>query len=50
MRGFTKLHGSTNDIWDKMTRYIRKIAKEILGESRGYGPRGKYSWWWIESV
>lgn len=26
------------------------MAKETLGESRGFSPRGKYSWWWKESV
>ncbi|RZB55499.1 Villin-4 isoform D [Glycine soja] len=29
---------------------IIKVAKETLGESRGFGPRGKESWWWNESV
>ncbi|KAL2947084.1 hypothetical protein AAZX31_20G050700 [Glycine max] len=33
-----------------MSQEIIKVAKETLGESRGFGPRGKESWWWNESV
>ncbi|KAH1206129.1 Craniofacial development protein 2 [Glycine max] len=42
--------GSANDMWNKMSQEIIKAAKETLGESRGFGPRGKESWWWNESV
>ncbi|KAL5186030.1 Craniofacial development protein 2 [Glycine soja] len=42
--------GSANDMWNKMSQEIIKVAKETLGESRGFGPRGKESWWWKESV
>ncbi|KAH1250173.1 Craniofacial development protein 2 [Glycine max] len=42
--------GSANDLWNKMSQEIIKVAKETLGESRGFGPRGKESWWWNESV
>ena len=38
--------GSANEMWDKMAKRIRKVAKEILGESRGVGLRGKESWGW----
>ncbi|RZB42550.1 Craniofacial development protein 2 [Glycine soja] len=40
--------GSANDMWNKMSQEIIKAAKETLGESRGFGPRGKESWWWNE--
>ncbi|KAL5195585.1 LINE-1 retrotransposable element ORF2 protein [Glycine soja] len=33
-----------------MSQEIIKVAKETLGESRGFGPRGKESWWWNENV
>ncbi|KAH1199987.1 Cationic amino acid transporter 9, chloroplastic [Glycine max] len=33
-----------------MSQEIIKVAKETLGESRGFGPRGKESWWWNESI
>ncbi|KAH1232354.1 Craniofacial development protein 2 [Glycine max] len=42
--------GSANDMWNKMSQEIIKVAKETLDESRGFGPRGKESWWWNESV
>ncbi|KAL5154223.1 Craniofacial development protein 2 [Glycine soja] len=42
--------GSANDMWNKTSQEIIKVAKETLGESRGFGPRGKESWWWNESV
>jgi hypothetical protein len=48
--GFGQAQGSANDMGDKMAQYIRKVAKEMLGESGGFGPRGKESWWWNESV
>jgi len=33
-----------------MAHEIKKVAKETLGVSRGFGPRGKESWWWSDSV
>ncbi|KAL5139739.1 LINE-1 retrotransposable element ORF2 protein [Glycine soja] len=42
--------GSANDMWNKTSQEIIKVAKETLDESRGFGPRGKESWWWNESV
>ncbi|KAL5131607.1 putative RNA-directed DNA polymerase from transposon BS [Glycine soja] len=42
--------GSANDMWNKTSQEIIKVAKETLGESRGFEPRGKESWWWNESV
>ncbi|KAL5141766.1 Metal tolerance protein 6 [Glycine soja] len=42
--------GSANDMWNKMSQEIIKVAKKTLGESRGFGPRGKESWWWNENV
>ncbi|KAL5155233.1 LINE-1 retrotransposable element ORF2 protein [Glycine soja] len=42
--------GSANDMWNKTSQEIIKVAKETLGESRGFGPRGKELWWWNESV
>ncbi|KAL5153826.1 LINE-1 retrotransposable element ORF2 protein [Glycine soja] len=42
--------GSANDMWNKMSQEIIKVAKETLGESRGFGPRGKESWWWNENL
>lgn len=33
-----------------MAQEIRKMTKETLGESRGFGPMSKESWWSNESV
>lgn len=41
--GFGQPQGITNDMWNKMTLEIRKVAKDILGELRGFGSRGKES-------
>jgi len=48
--GFRQPHGRANDMWERMAHEIKKVAKETLGESRGFGPRGKESWWWNDSV
>ncbi|XP_024019756.1 uncharacterized protein LOC112091130 [Morus notabilis] len=42
--------GDANTMWDAMASCIRKVAKEVLGESRGKGPPGKETWWWSEEV
>lgn len=39
--GFEQQEVSTNDTCDKMMHKIRKIAKEALEESRGFGHRVK---------
>ena len=36
--------GYANIIWDKMANGIRKVAKEVLDESRGFDPENKESW------
>ncbi|KAM1765238.1 hypothetical protein ACFX11_004391 [Malus domestica] len=33
-----------------MASCIRKVAKEVLGESKGFAPHQKESWWWNEEV
>lgn len=33
-----------------MAKWTRKVAKETLGKSRGFGPKGRESWWWVASV
>lgn len=47
---FEQPQGSANDMWNKMTQEIRKVAKEMLEESKDFGHRGEESWWWNESV
>jgi len=43
--GFRQPHRSANDMWERMAHEIKKVTKEMLGESRGFGPRGNESWW-----
>ncbi|KAM1668169.1 hypothetical protein COP1_047241 [Malus domestica] len=37
-------------MWDSMSSYIRKVAKGVLGESKGFAPHQKESWWWKEEI
>ncbi|KAM2701711.1 hypothetical protein EV2_003518 [Malus domestica] len=37
-------------MWDSMASCIRKVAKEVLEESKGFTPHHKESWWWNEEV
>ncbi|KAM2059071.1 hypothetical protein ACFX16_031584 [Malus domestica] len=43
-----KLHQSKNISYHQGC--IRKVAKEVLGESKGFAPHQKESWWWNEEV
>src|SRR4029450_8402731 len=33
-----------------MATDIKRVAKEVLGESKGTGPPFKENWWWSEEV
>jgi len=35
-----------NKMWDTMAGCIRRISKEVLGESKGRAPAAKETWWW----
>jgi Reverse transcriptase (RNA-dependent DNA polymerase) len=37
-------------MWNKMSSCIQRVAKEVLGESRGNGPPTKETWWWNDEV
>ena len=37
-------------MWDDMANGIWKVANEVLGESKHFGPKDKESWWWNENV
>ena len=41
--GFRQPHGSANDMWERMAHEIKRVAKEMLEVSRGFGPMGKDS-------
>ena len=48
--GTWELQGTADSIWNEMSKKVKKVAKGVLGESRGFGPRDKESWWWNENV
>ena len=37
--------GCANDLWKELSVMVRKVAKEIIGESTGYIRRDKETWW-----
>ena len=42
--------GCTNESWKEMIMMVLKVAKEILGESKGYIRREKKTWLWNNNV
>ena len=42
--------GCANDLWKEMIMMVLKVAKEILGEFKGYIRREKETWWWKNNV
>ena len=46
----TNIDSDPNLIWDKATKYIKNVAKEVLEESKGVRSLGKGTWWWNEKV
>jgi len=39
--GFEKFQVSADDMWEKKTHDTRQVAKDMLGKSRGFIPKGK---------
>ena len=48
--GEWKSHGNADIIWKNMSKKVQKVAKTILGESKGCGRPDKETWWWNETV
>jgi len=42
--------GDANRMWEDMSSVIRKVAKEICGESRGGRLDSRETWWWNDEV
>jgi hypothetical protein len=42
--------GDSDSMWNTMADGIRRISKELLGESKGKGPSSKETWWWNDEV
>ncbi|XP_046975612.1 uncharacterized protein LOC124541716 [Vanessa cardui] len=39
-----------NECWNEMAGYIRKVAKDVFGESKGKGLIDRDTWWWNDEV
>ncbi|KAI8563854.1 hypothetical protein RHMOL_Rhmol03G0141600 [Rhododendron molle] len=37
-------------MWNTIVDGMRRISKEVLGESNGKGPISKETWWWNDEV
>jgi Reverse transcriptase (RNA-dependent DNA polymerase) len=48
--GTWELQGTADSLWNEMSKKVKEVAKAVLGESKGFGPRDKESWWWNEKV
>ena len=44
------LEGNSDSMWNTVADGIRRISKEVLGESKGKGPISKETWWWDDEV
>ena len=45
-----KAQNDPNTTWNKIASCIKRVAKEVLGESRGGAPPYKDTSWWNEEV
>lgn len=50
IKGKWNLEQETNVIWNEMTSSIKRVAKKVLGESRGKAHPSKKTWWWNKEV
>ncbi|CAH0724159.1 unnamed protein product, partial [Brenthis ino] len=42
--------GKVDECWNEMANYIREIAREVFGETKGKGTIDRDTWWWSEEV
>ena len=50
MEGPWDEEGDADSMWVKMGTCIRKVAREVLGVTKGKKPEAKGTWWWNEDV
>ncbi|GMP25038.1 hypothetical protein CsSME_00002089 [Camellia sinensis var. sinensis] len=48
--GTWDLEGDANTKRNLMANCMRRISREVLGESKGTGPSSRETWWWREEV
>ena len=44
------MEGNINEMWEKVEEGVKKVAKEVVGMSRGNMSQDKQTWWWAEEV
>ena len=42
--------GDVEEMWSRVAGGLRKVAKDVLGETKGGRPHLKESWWWSKVV
>ena len=47
---FWSFEGEINLMWNKMANCVKKVAKEILGESKGKKFTRRETWWWSKEI
>ena len=45
-----QLDDGADKMWKEMSTCIQRVAREVLGESKGNGGQAKETWWWNEEV
>ena len=48
--GMWNMEENLNEMWEKVAEGVKKVAKEVVGVSRGNKPQDKQTWWWAEEV
>ncbi|GMP25558.1 hypothetical protein CsSME_00002369 [Camellia sinensis var. sinensis] len=48
--GTWDLEDDANIMWNSMANCMRRISREVLGESKGMRPCARETWWWREEV
>ena len=44
------MEGSVDEIWSRVVNGTKKVAVDVLGESKGRLPQDKETWWWDNEV
>ena len=48
--GKWNLNEDVDMMWNEMANCIKRVAKDVLGESIGCGRLTKKTWWWNKEV
>ena len=50
IEGPWQLDDRADKMWKEISTCIQRVAREVLGESKGIGGQVKETWWWNEEV